>query len=142
MKDLQAEQRKYLRALAVDFKEAPRVGGGITDLVLPGDFVLENKVFHDHTEDVFGEKENFGWQVRRYSMTGSHRIGFICIAYKPRTDADILPLARSIRVLRQRGAPEAYVTIRVVIPWRHGVPSGAKGPKEAKPSEKPPETKL
>lgn len=128
--DLQAEQRRYLRALEVDFKEAPRLSGGITDLVLPGDFVLENKVFHKPTEDIFGEKENFGWQVRRYSLAVSHRIGFICIAYKPRTDADILPLAKSIRIMRQRQAPEAYVTVRVVIPWGHDVPSRAKGPKE------------
>jgi hypothetical protein len=141
VRDLQAEQRKYLRALGVDFKEAPRLAGGITDLVLPGDFVLENKVFHQPTEDVFGEKENFGWQVRRYSMAASHRLGFICIAYKPRTDAQILPLAKSIRVLRQRQAPEAYVTIRIVIPWGHDVPSRAKGAKEASPGAKPPEVK-
>jgi hypothetical protein len=141
VKDLQAEQRKYLRALEVDFKEAPRWGGGITDLVLPGDLVLENKVFHGPTADVFGDNEDFGWQVRRYSMAVSHRIGFICIAYKPRTDADILPLAKSIRVMRQQQAPEAFVTVRVVVPWGHNVPSLAKGPKEPAPSETPPEKK-
>ena len=127
-KDLQQCVRDILRAKGVQVSEGAEVGGGETDLVLPGPIVLENKV-RDATADPMGAGANYPWQTRRYSIAMSTRVGIVLVAYKPSSEAAILPLPDRIKVITPDNAPETCAQIKVVVPWGHNVPSDAHAPR-------------
>jgi hypothetical protein len=72
-RDLQAEILKLLRARALRVSEGAEVGGGQSDIILPGDLVLENKVVEE-TKDVSDLKPDADWQARRCSIA----LSFYC----------------------------------------------------------------
>jgi HD domain-containing protein len=127
-KALQDELRKHLRSREVNVIEGSEVAGGETDLVLPGSVVVENKV-RERTADPFETGLDYEWQARRYSVSMVSQVSFVVVAYRPASEAAILPLTQRIRVMQPLGTPENHAFVRVVLPWGQGVPSRAKSPK-------------
>lgn len=126
-KDLQDYLRDHLRSRQVNVREGMEVGGGETDLILPGDIVVENKV-RGETADPQDSGPHYGWQARRYAVALCTRIIFVVLAYKPASEAAILPLPSRVAASRPHGAPDGFVEIRLVVPWGQPVPSRAKAP--------------
>ncbi len=124
-KDLQAEILKLLRARGLKVTEGAEVGGGLSDIILPGDLILENKVA-DETKDASALKPDAAWQARRYSIALNRRVSFVLIAYKPANDAAILPLASRVSVYSLPNSPEICAVVRLLVPWGIPVPSRAK----------------
>lgn len=127
-KELQEKLRDHLRSRGVRVEEGSEIAGGETDLVLPGKFVVENKVISHGTEDPFFCGDRFGWQARRYAIPFHRRISFVFAAYKPKDEKSVLPMTKRVKVVPLEGSPEGHVQVRMVLPWGHGVPSGAKKP--------------
>jgi HD superfamily phosphohydrolase len=125
-KDLQRALARHLRSRMVDVKEGDEVGGGETDLILPGGLVIENKV-RAETVDPHEVGKNYEWQARRYSIAVSRRVLFTVLGYKPKNEAAILPLTQRIRVIDR--PMEGFAQIRLVVPWGHPLPHDAVAPK-------------
>jgi HD superfamily phosphohydrolase len=126
-KRLQERLRDHLRSREVQVQEGPEVGGGETDLVLPGSLVVENKV-RGRTANPFEAGPHYAWQVRRYAIAVSSKVTFIVLAYQPADETSILPLTQRIAATRPEGAPDGFAQVRVVIPWGQSVPSHARAP--------------
>jgi HD superfamily phosphohydrolase len=126
-KDLQAAVLEHLRTAGIDAKEGVEVGGGESDILLPGDIILENKVVSE-TSDAMAEKIEASWQARRYSIAINKRISFVLLAYKPKSEAALLSMPASVTIETLENSPEPRATIRMCIPWGYGSPSGAKPP--------------
>ena len=126
-RELQTRLRDHLRSREVAVQEGTEVGGGETDLVLPGNLIVENKV-RGTTADPFDSGSNYPWQARRYAIAMSTTVSFVVVAYKPSGEQAILPLPQRIAVAAPEGTPEAHARLRVVIPWGHAVPSAARAP--------------
>ena len=94
-KDLQAELRKYLRSRSVKVSEGSEVGGGETDLVLPGNIVVENKV-RGTTSDPLTAGVDYEWQARRYAISMTSQVSFVVIGYRPANEPAILALPSRI----------------------------------------------
>jgi HD superfamily phosphohydrolase len=122
---LQAEILKILRVKGIKAREGTEIGGGETDIILPGDLILENKVA-DKTEDPATLKPDAAWQARRYSISLNKRVSFVMIAYKPGSDAAILPLPSRVSVSKLPNSSEECAVVRLILPWGHGTPSRAK----------------
>jgi hypothetical protein len=127
VKDLQAELRRHLNSREVDVREGETLGGGASDLILPGSIVVENKVCGD-TVDPFAKGPHYAWQARRYSIAICMNVTFVILAYRPKHEAAILPLPQRILVAELPGAPETRAQVRIVIPWGQPVPHDAKAP--------------
>ena len=127
-KDLQRSLKDHLRSREVDVQEGTEIGGGETDLVLPGPLIVENKVRGD-TVDPFAAGPHYVWQARRYSIPVSSRVSFVVLAYRPANEHAILPMSRRIAVATPESGPKGHAQIRIVVPWGEGVPSSAKAPK-------------
>lgn len=132
VRELQPRLRDCLRAAGIKVDEAPRVGGGETDLVLLETIVLENKVLSP-TDDPFAELKPAGWQARRYAIALSQRVRFICAAYKSKSESGILELPQRVRVRSAAGANDDAVEVQFVIPYGHGVPSKAGSRRSTSP---------
>jgi hypothetical protein len=115
-RELQARLRDHLRAREIMVHEGSEVGGGETDLVLPGPLVVENKVAADLL-DPMASGPHYAWQARRYSMAVSTRVGFVLLAYRPRDERAILPLSDRITVCTLPGASEGFVQVRFAVPY-------------------------
>lgn len=126
-KRLQERLRDHLRSREVQVQEGPEVGGGETDLVLPGSLVVENKV-RGKTANPFEAGPHYAWHVRRYAIAVSSKVAFIVLAYQPADETSILPLTQRIAATRPEGAPDGFAQVRVVIPWGQSVPSHARAP--------------
>jgi len=94
-------------------------------LLLYDKVLVENKA-GDETADPFAAGENFPNLARRYSIALLQRVSFVVFAYKPKTEAVIPTLTRTIQVSQIESVPEEHAQVRIVIPWGTGVPSGAK----------------
>ena len=127
-KELQRFLKDHLRSREVDVQEGTEIGGGESDLVLPGPLIVENKV-RENTADPFEVGQHYVWQARRYSIPISSRVSFVVLAYRPADEYTILPMSRRIAVAIPDSGPKGHVQIRVVVPWGEGVPSSAKAPK-------------
>lgn len=126
--ELQAEVLKILRGRTANAIEGAECGGGETDIILDDIVVVENKV-RNETVDPFSVGADYSWQARRYAISICQRIVISMVAYKPASEAAILPQSARIRVLPLPGAPdENFAQIRLVVPWGHGIPSRAKQP--------------
>jgi HD superfamily phosphohydrolase len=125
--DLQSELMKLLNARGCAAREAPELAGGESDIVLPGDLILENKVAGT-TSDVTRLKPDAAWQARRYSISLNRRISFVAIAYRPADESVFLPLPARITIRRLENSPEECAYVRLLIPWGYGTPSKAKAP--------------
>jgi hypothetical protein len=125
VKELQPKLLELLRAAAVPVMEAPRLGGGITDLVLFNTCVLENKVLSGATDQPFDKLAPASWQARRYSIALAQRVRFICAAYHPPTESGILPVAQRVRVRPGADATEGAIEVLFVVPFGQGIPSAA-----------------
>jgi hypothetical protein len=124
---LQAELRRHLRSREVEVHEGEALGGGKTDLLLPGDIVVENKV-RDRTADPLQTGPHYSWQARRYAQAVCRQVAISVVAYQPASEGARLPLNQRIIVRRLEGAPEDCAEVRLVIPWGEPVPSHAKAP--------------
>lgn len=127
-KELQEKLRDHLRSRDVAVEEGSEISGGETDLILPGKFIVENKVISQFTEDPFAYGENYGWQARRYAIPFHRRISFVFAAYRPKDEKVVLPMTKRVKVMPLDDSPELHVQVRLVIPWGHGVPSRARQP--------------
>jgi len=125
---LQARMRDHLRSRGVEVREGSEIGGGETDLILPGPLVMENKVRGD-TADPLGSGTKYPWQARRYSIAISSRVSLLLVGYKPRDERAILPLPQRLAIVVPEGAPEASAQIKIIQPYGHPVPSRAPVPK-------------
>ena len=126
-KDLQNSLKDHLRSRQTDIQEGTEIGGGETDLVLPGPLIIENKA-RDETADPFSSGPHYVWQGRRYSVAVCSNVVFVVVGYKPATEAAILPLPQRIQVVSPENGPETCAQIRIVIPWSYPPPSLAKAP--------------
>jgi hypothetical protein len=124
---LQAELLKVLRARGANAREGTEVAGGETDVILPGDIIIENKV-HESSADPRSIKPAADWQARRYSIALNKRVSFVIVAYKPASEDVMLPLPERIDVYALPGALENHAVVRFLIPWGYGTPSTAKVP--------------
>jgi hypothetical protein len=124
---LQERLRDHLRSRGIKVCEGSEVGGGETDLVMPGPLVVENKV-RELTKDPLGAGCKYGWQARRYAIAMVTRIIFLVVAYKPASEDDIPALPQRIVVSRADGAPEGFAQVKALIPWGQPVPSRAQKP--------------
>lgn len=122
--ELQKCMLAYLRMAEVEATEGAEIAGGESDVILPGNIVVENKVAGE-VSDPRGILPNADWQLRRYSMAVNQRVGFVVVAYRPANEAAVLPLPDRVSVYPV-GANEERVIIRLLIPYGHGVPSSAK----------------
>ena len=132
-------QREIAKALAIRrcaVREGQELGGGETDLILPGEIVMENKVA-ELTNDLATLKPSAPWQARRYSIALNRRVFFTAIAYKPGSEALLLPVPKRVSVFKLPDSPEEAVCVRFLIPWGVGVPSMAKPPRATPSAENP-----
>jgi hypothetical protein len=121
---LQAEILKVLRARGIKVVEGAEIAGGVSDIILPGDLILENKVA-ELTDNVNDLKPNAPWQARRYSIALNRR-SFVLIAYQPASEAEMLPLTSRVSVHPLPNSPEICAVVRLLVPWGVPVPSRAK----------------
>jgi HD superfamily phosphohydrolase len=133
-RDLQAAILELLRSSGIMAKEGVEVAGGESDILLPGDIIVENKVVGE-TDDPMSEKLDSGWQARRYSMAFNRRISFIVLAYKPKTEGALLSQPNSVSITALEDCREPHAIVRICIPWGYGSPSSAKRPIEAPGTE-------
>lgn len=127
-RELQDRLRDHLRSRGVEVQEGSEVGGGETDLVLPGPLIVENKV-RQQTANPAGTGANYPYQARRYSIAVGSSVSFVVVAYKPANESALLPMPQRIIVHPLEGAPEGHASVKIQIPWGHGLPSDAKRPK-------------
>jgi hypothetical protein len=127
-KELQGHLKNHLRSRGVRVTEGAEVGGGETDLILPGSIVVENKV-RDTTADPLEAGPHYPWQARRYSIAVCTRVAFIVVAYRPSDERAVLPQNMRVAVSAPPGVPEGYAQVRIAIPWGHVRPSGARAPR-------------
>lgn len=125
--DLQAALKSHFSSREVEVLEGPEWGGGETDLLLPGNLVIENKLRGD-TADPFGVGPHYAWQNRRYSIAVCSRIGIVVLGYHPTSERAIPTLPERIRIAPLEGSPEDRAQIRVVVPYGHAVPHDARSP--------------
>jgi hypothetical protein len=125
---LQGELKKHLLSRQVPVREGTEVGGGETDLILYDDVLVENKC-RGVTVDPLNTGAAYPFQARRYSIALLRRVSFVVVAYKPRSEVDILALTQRIRVSQIDGVREEHAQIRLVVPWGTGVPSSARAPR-------------
>ena len=125
---MQAQIKQHLLSRGVDVIEGAEVGGGETDLLLYKQIVVENKVISSQTSNPFDSRHRFSWQARRYSIALCKNVAFVILAYRPSTEAILLPLPNRVRVLELKDASEERCEIRFVIPWGIDVPSSARPP--------------
>lgn len=131
-KELQDCIRDHFRSIGVEIQEGTEVGGGETDLVLPGPLIIENKVRQEPTFAPLGSGCHYVWQARRYSIAICSSVMFVVVAYRPANEAVILPLTQRIVVTSPDESPEGYAQVRIVIPWGHSRPSKARVVKKHK----------
>jgi HD superfamily phosphohydrolase len=124
---LQAELRRHLRSREVNVREGEALGGGKTDLLLPGDIVIENKV-RDRTADPVHAGQHYSWQARRYAQAICRQVVFSVVGYQPTDESARPPLPQRIVARKLESAPEDCVEVRLIIPWGEPVPSHAKAP--------------
>jgi hypothetical protein len=122
---LQAEMLKLLRVRGCRAREGQEIGGGETDIILPGDLVVENKVA-EVTTDLSSLKPDAAWQARRYSITLNRRLSFVVIAYKPATESQLVSMPGRVSIFRLESTPEECAYVRLLVPWGYGTPSDAK----------------
>jgi hypothetical protein len=119
-KELQGALRNHLRSRGLVIAEGTEVAGGETDLLLPGNVVVENKVRPEMTDPF--ERHQFGYQARRYAIPFVKSVAFVMLAYKPSSEQAIPSLPQRIRVI---GVTQGFAEVRLVIPWGLSVPSRA-----------------
>jgi hypothetical protein len=119
-KELQGLLRNHLRSRGVNVTEGTEVAGGETDLILPGNVVVENKVRGEMADPYV--QQQFGYQARRYAISLVKSVAFVVLAYKPSSEAALLPLPDRIRVLP---IARGFAEIRFLVPWGLSVPSKA-----------------
>ncbi len=124
--ELQRTMMQHFLSREVDVIEGAERGGGKTDLVLSEHIVVENKVVPHRTSNPFDIGARFSWQARRYSIALCNNVAFVVLAYRPKSEADLLPLPKRVRVLELTEAADERCEVRFVIPWGTGVPSAAK----------------
>jgi hypothetical protein len=133
-KDLQAALRRHLRSREVNVQEGAELGGGETDLILPSNLVVENKVYRSKTSSPLDVGPHYAWQGRRYAQAVCRQIVFSVVAYLPANEGARPPLTQRITVHSLKrgteGATEDFAEVRLVIPWGEPLPSHAKAPKE------------
>ncbi|MBI3449257.1 MAG: HD domain-containing protein [Acidobacteria bacterium] len=125
-RELQEALLDYLRGARVVVAEGVKIGGGESDLVLNGSVVVENKVA-GRCVDPFAVKLEAGWQARRYSIAILSSVAIVLLAYQPAGEHAVLPQSHRIRV---ESLHDGHATIRVVVPYGHGVPSHVKVPEK------------
>ena len=125
---LQRHVLRILRARGVSCEEGTEIGGGETDLVLPGRLVIENKVHKDPTRKPFAVKLDAAWQARRYALAANRHVVFVVLAYRPADEGAILPPHARIRVAPVAGAMGDFAEVRVVLPWGQPPPHLARRP--------------
>jgi len=96
--ELQAKLRSHLHAREAEVSEGVELGGGEKDLVLSKLLVIENKVIHTPTSSPLSDGPKFSWQARRYSIALATIVAFEMVAYKPKDETAIFPLAESVSV--------------------------------------------
>jgi hypothetical protein len=127
-RELQKEILKALIARGVNAREGQELGAGETDLILPGDLVLENKVeAAPATPDKL--KPHAPWQARRYAFTLNSTCVFVLVAYRPKGEIDLLIKPKRVSVITLAETSEGTVCVQLLVPWGHGLPSDAKAPK-------------
>ena len=126
-KTLQERLRDHLRSRDVRVQEGSEVGGGETDLVIPGPVIVENKV-RGMTKDPLGTGCNYPWQARRYAIAIVSKVIFVVVAYQPAAENDIPNLHQRIVVVSPDGAPQGYAQVKILVPWGQSVPSAAQRP--------------
>ncbi len=124
---LQNEILKALNARGCAAIEGTEVSGGETDLILPGNLIVENKVA-GLTTDLQSLKPDAPWQARRYALAFNRRVFFVIIAYRPAAESKFLSLPERVSVLPLLESPEESVYVRFLIPWGTDTPSKAKTP--------------
>lgn len=125
-RELQTRVRGFLRSRGVEVQEGTEVGGGETDLILPGNIVLENKTGRRAAVlDPFNWKEEPGVQARRYCRHLGRKVFLVLLAYKPKDETAIRSLTGSIRVMPVRDGGDGYVEVRCVVPFGYVSPSKA-----------------
>lgn len=126
--ELQSEFRKHLLAREATVVEGTKEAGGETDLVIDELLVVENKVVREPTSNPLTVGERFSWQARRYATALAKRIAFQMVAYRPKDEKSILPIAESVNVHELSPGTATLAVVRFVVPWGHKVPSQAKVP--------------
>ncbi|WP_406698383.1 hypothetical protein V5E97_05925 [Singulisphaera sp. Ch08] len=126
-RELQSRLRDHLRSRSIRIVEGSEVGGGETDLLLPGELVIENKVAGEVAKPLdYGP--NYCWQGRRYSIAVCRKVVFVVLGYRPANEEAILPLTSRLVVEPIGSGPDALAQVRIVVPWGHSVPSRVKAP--------------
>jgi hypothetical protein len=128
---VQREMLKNLRARGVVCIEGANIAGGETDVLLPGDLIVENKVEGTPVKDPGALKPGADWQARRYSIAICRNIHFIVVAFKPDDEKALPSLPNRISIYKM-DSPELRCVVRLLLPWGHGSPSGAKSPSAPK----------
>ena len=88
---------------------------------------LENKVegSTNHPTTLMPDAD---WQSPPYAKALNRRVSFVLVAYKPGSEAALLPLSQRISVYRLSNSPEAHAIVRFLVPWGYDTPSSAKAP--------------
>lgn len=126
-KDLQRLMMQHMQSRDREALEGAKFGGGESDVVFPGKIVIENKV-RTETDDPLNVGPNYDWQARRYSIPLCTNVAGVVVAYKPKSEAGLLPLQDRIRVESSGPEGEQRAVIRVVVPYGHASPHKAKKP--------------
>lgn len=123
-RDLQQALRLCLSSASTQVIEAAEVGGGETDLLLSGSIVLENKVL-GKTDMPTEALTAASWQARRYSVAVCQRVRFICAAYHPTSEGNLLRLSERVLVRQGQGGSGDSAEVLFLVPYGHGIPSQA-----------------
>ncbi|WP_188055767.1 HD domain-containing protein [Sphingosinithalassobacter sp. CS137] len=117
--ELQRWVGAFFSAAGIRVTEAPKAGGGITDLILNDTIVLENKHSGAAAEPVHA-KGSAGMQGRRYAIALDKQIVLVVHAYKSKS---ILPDKQDTASVHQITDGDRRVELRVDLPYGAPIPS-------------------
>ena len=117
--DLLDEVLRFSRVDGVPVKEAERIGGEQSELILPGGIVLENQVLGAVADPLEADPLR-ARQVRRHASGLCRRLGFALVAYARQDEASCLSPGSSIRVEVREG----YAQVRIAVPYGYRPSTG------------------
>ncbi|MCZ6834653.1 MAG: HD domain-containing protein [Planctomycetota bacterium] len=123
--ELQSELIKFLKARGLDAREGQEISGGESDVILPGEIVVENKVVGE-SDDPWQSVPDAELQARRYRIGLCNSVAITVIAYKPKTEAAFLKQSERIEIVPMVDYENETLAIRFYVPWGYGNPSDAK----------------
>jgi HD superfamily phosphohydrolase len=126
---LQQAILSHIRSAGDEADEAPRLSGGISDILFRRYLIIENKILPNATDTPLTEGGNAPWQARRYSIPYASQIVAVVVGYKPKTELGHVPGRDAIEV--RQLSDGRTVEIRLAVPVAYTSPSAAKAPPQS-----------